>query len=357
MDSENKKKILLIDDDKDLHFIQSYILKKHDFAFLSAYSGAEGLQVAMQEKPDLILLDYMMPGMNGKQVLAQIASNPEYESIQAIPIVMLTAAMIETRGKRELLDSGLSAFLEKPFGDKELINVLESVLITQKQQQVREDVVRNLRQNSDFFSGIIENYPGLIFTTDAGGTITFLNDGALGKFFTDEIPQKKILDFCNIAGISFEDILDEINENDKFVSREATIFLGNGDEMPVDLYLTHFKDIRQNNSGILGIARDLTVQKQLEEERLERARTTTIVQTMATLNHEINNPLVPILGNIDLLVADGDELPGSIRGKLAIIQENAKRIATSVEKLRTISRPFLTQYFDDELIIDIEKSQ
>ncbi|MDQ7052441.1 MAG: histidine kinase dimerization/phospho-acceptor domain-containing protein [candidate division KSB1 bacterium] len=97
--------------------------------------------------------------------------------------------------------------------------------------------------------------------------------------------------------------------------------------------------------------------KKLEQEKIEKERIAAIVQAMATVNHEINNPLTPILGNLDLIMEEAHLLPDSVRSKLKSIQENARRIAENVQKMRNISQPVFKQYYDGEMIIDLEKSR
>jgi len=69
------KKVLLVDDDPNTHRIHEYFLKKYDYQLLSAYSGPEGLQIAERETPHVILLDFMMPDMDGEDVLRYIDQN------------------------------------------------------------------------------------------------------------------------------------------------------------------------------------------------------------------------------------------------------------------------------------------
>jgi putative two-component system response regulator len=75
----------------------------------------------------VILLDYMMPGLTGKQVFEEILRSPD-ETLRRTPVIMLTAQSANRTEQRELLDAGLTAYLYKPFGYHELLNVIDNVL-------------------------------------------------------------------------------------------------------------------------------------------------------------------------------------------------------------------------------------
>src|SRR5574340_1814087 len=82
------KKILFIDDDNKVLEIYEEIFKTADMAVITAVTGKEGLALALSEKPDLIILDIMLPGgLNGFDVLKQLKSNPQ---VKGVPVVVLT---------------------------------------------------------------------------------------------------------------------------------------------------------------------------------------------------------------------------------------------------------------------------
>ncbi len=82
------KKILVVEDEKDINELIVFNLKQEDYDVLSSYAGNKGLEKAISEKPDLVLLDLMLPGMNGLDVCREMKSNSKTYNI---PIVMLTA--------------------------------------------------------------------------------------------------------------------------------------------------------------------------------------------------------------------------------------------------------------------------
>ena len=85
---ERKKKLLIADDEKYLHDLLTKVLSGDDFDILHAYDGKETLRLAQEQLPDLILLDVMMPAMDGRDICKKLKNDPETKRIK---IIMLTA--------------------------------------------------------------------------------------------------------------------------------------------------------------------------------------------------------------------------------------------------------------------------
>ena len=119
-----KKKILIIEDDPDLVDLLSYRLKAKGYEVLTALDGATGLEVAKNEKPDLITLDVMMPGLNGFTVCRALKFNDEYKHI---PIIFLTA---KSGATDNVFDESVQpeAYITKPFDINHLFDKIEELL-------------------------------------------------------------------------------------------------------------------------------------------------------------------------------------------------------------------------------------
>lgn len=122
-----KKRILIVDDEEDFcFFVRENLLNSQKFEVVIATAGKPGLALARSEKPDLILLDLMMPGMGGEAVAEALRESPETASI---PVVFLTALVTrEDGGKSVLKKIGDSWFIAKPVRTRALISAIESVL-------------------------------------------------------------------------------------------------------------------------------------------------------------------------------------------------------------------------------------
>ena len=123
------KRILVIEDDENLQLIACHILSRAGFDVISAMTGEEGLEKLLSKKPDLVILDNMMPRKSGEQVFDEVMTDPKYRSVREIPFIMLTAKLMKKEKVRDLLERGMAAFLSKPFGSKELLNIIQSILV------------------------------------------------------------------------------------------------------------------------------------------------------------------------------------------------------------------------------------
>ena len=124
-----KKKILLIDDDPDFVEAVKVIVENGGYDVKVAYDGEEGLEAVAAEKPDLIVLDVMMPVMNGHEACAKLKANPETAKI---PVILLTAVAdrvtTSTYTHRDMLESEAEDYMPKPVEPKELLNLIKNWL-------------------------------------------------------------------------------------------------------------------------------------------------------------------------------------------------------------------------------------
>jgi len=117
-------KILIVEDEPDLLDAVSHALRKENMRPLRATDGETGLRLAREEAPDLVLLDLMLPGVDGLEVCRRLRSEP---ATARIPIVMLTAKAEETDAVIGL-GVGADDYVKKPFGLKELVARIRAVL-------------------------------------------------------------------------------------------------------------------------------------------------------------------------------------------------------------------------------------
>lgn len=119
------KKILVVDDEVHIVQVVAIKLRNNGFEVITAENGAEGLDLAIQERPDLIVSDFQMPVMSGVEMIENLRARPETRDI---PVVMLTARgfAIEDDKKQQLR---ITACLSKPFSPRELLQSIESVIV------------------------------------------------------------------------------------------------------------------------------------------------------------------------------------------------------------------------------------
>ncbi|MFH1380517.1 MAG: response regulator [bacterium] len=119
-----KRKILIVDDEVTTVQLIEFILEKNEFTACCAYSGLKAIQTAQQEKPDLILLDIMMPGLDGLEVCEKLKND---DQTKGIPIIFLTAMGQESDVARGI-KLGAESYIVKPFNPESLLLQIEKIL-------------------------------------------------------------------------------------------------------------------------------------------------------------------------------------------------------------------------------------
>ncbi|MFQ5659018.1 MAG: phosphate regulon transcriptional regulator PhoB [Gammaproteobacteria bacterium] len=119
-----KEKILIVEDEAAIREMLGYTLMKEGFSFQEAADVEQARPLITARKPDLILLDWMLPGMSGIDYARRLRSDPETSSI---PVIILTAKG-EEADKVRGLDSGADDYITKPFSTRELLARIKAVL-------------------------------------------------------------------------------------------------------------------------------------------------------------------------------------------------------------------------------------
>lgn len=177
----NNPTILICDDDPVVHESLGIYLDSEGFQHKSAYSGTEALEMKKTERPDLIVLDLMMPGMNGIDVCRTIRQNDR------VPIIMLTAKGEEI--DRILgLELGADDYIVKPFSPREVLARIKAVLrrIEEKAQVADKSVVRlpDLEVSMDNYQVKIQDR--IVPCTPKEVEILFMLTSTPGQVFTRE---------------------------------------------------------------------------------------------------------------------------------------------------------------------------
>lgn len=129
--------VIVVEDDEDIQQLIEYNLLKAGYSVHCTASGEEGLDMARAEKPDLVLLDLMLPGMDGIAVCRSLKADP---NTAAVPVVMVTAKGEEVDIVKGL-ELGADDYVTKPFSPKILLARVGAVLRRQKRRQRSEDDV------------------------------------------------------------------------------------------------------------------------------------------------------------------------------------------------------------------------
>ena len=175
------KKILIVDDEKDILEFLSYNLKKEGFSIYTASDGLEGLEKTKKIKPDLIIVDLMMPKMNGIEMCENIRNDKKLSNV----IILFLTARSEDYTQIAALDSGADDFLKKPIKPKLLISKVKSIMrrfglnknlknyihkdveldIEKYSVKIKGDNIKLARKEFDLLKLLI-NQPGKVYTRE-----------------------------------------------------------------------------------------------------------------------------------------------------------------------------------------------
>lgn len=120
-----KKKIMVVDDEKNLLILMREILEDAGFNVITAESGKECLNKLKKVKPDLILMDMMMPKMSGYDTIKEIRKNPKTKNLR---IVILTVSRIAEVSKFQLTKFNIIDYINKPFDIKEILDKIKKIV-------------------------------------------------------------------------------------------------------------------------------------------------------------------------------------------------------------------------------------
>lgn len=120
-----KKTIMVVDDEKNLLTLLKEILEMESFRVITADNGIKCLNKLKKVKPDLIVMDLMMPKMDGFQTIKEIRKNPKTKDIK---IVVLTVSKVAEESKFQLSKFNISEYIDKPFDIIELVNKIKKIV-------------------------------------------------------------------------------------------------------------------------------------------------------------------------------------------------------------------------------------
>ena len=149
-----KNKILLIDDEKDILEFLSYNLKKAGYKIDQAKNGDQGLKKLKTFKPDLIIVDVMMPILDGIEFCSIVRSNPQHENI----IIVFLTARSEDYTQIVALESGADDFISKPIKPKLLITKINSLIKRIENKKAENSILKfkNIELNIEKYQVLVD---------------------------------------------------------------------------------------------------------------------------------------------------------------------------------------------------------
>jgi len=329
--TNNKKTILLIDDDSEMVEIGRKIIVSAGYNFLATSNGQEGLDFILRHKPDLILLDYLMPILNGAKVFERLVTSQRFKHLSNTPVIMLTNRSEDGIDRASLFEKGLAAFLVKPFGHRELINVIDNVFVLHQVKQKNKELEQKIRRSEYKYQDLIENANDLIYTLNTKADFIFINRrlNSLTGFTREDWIGRSFFDL-----VAPEDRVEARNNFNITIKGKPRIFeirliCQSGSPLFLSMNINPIYE-RGEVSGAIGISRDITQRNKLEQQIIELKNfNESIIQSMGsglvTLNLEgkitsFNNSAEEILGY------EQEEVVGKYLNKIFSEQECSRLI-------------------------------
>jgi PAS domain S-box-containing protein len=297
-------KLLLIDDEPDILRVLSMSLKADGYDVVSAQNGPEGIAAFEKEKPDIVITDIKMPGMDGIEVLKKIKDlNTDTE-------VIIITGHGDIENAIEALKHGASDFINKPIRDEALAIALgrarEKFDIRQQLKEYTTDLekkvdaaTRELRRRSNFQINLIRSSNDGIVATDKDLKIVIFNPTAREIFgFTPSETINKMQATELFPAELAAELQAALNGNSVIKNlawRETTIESKDAESIPVRFSSTILMENDQP-VGTVAFFQDLREIKGLEKELLKSERLAAVGQTVAGLAHGIKNILHGLKG-------------------------------------------------------------
>ena len=308
-----KGSILIVDDNIDALRLLSNILHQRGYKVRKAINGKIALMGVKAEAPDLILLDVMMPVMNGYEVCRQLKASPE---TALIPVIFLTA-LDDSVDKIKGFEAGGADYITKPFQVEEVLVRIEHQLKIIQLQRELELQYEQLQQSEQRLLTIINSMSDGLVIIDGQGKVRFVNPAAQSWW---NQPLDELLNKPLNLSIS--------------VGETQEIEFKNPDGSALVAEMQTEQIIWNNEPAYLVSLRDITERKQKEAaEAANRAKTA----FLASMNHELRTPLNAILGFTQILQRDSSITPQQQK-YLSTIRTSGNHLLTLINDILDLSK-------------------
>lgn len=369
-----KSNVMIVDDNLDNLRVLENILSAEGHEVLAAIGGAVALQAAARHHPDLILLDIMMPEMDGYEVCRRLKADP---ATADIPILFLSA-LTEIEEKIQAFEAGAVDYITKPFAEKEVMARVRTHLRLRRmelklQEEVNQAVkdktkaYEELKRSEELFRVIFERSTLGVTLTAPSGQLLKVNQAfadMLG-YQIDEIQRRNFVDITHADDIakSYECIRCLLGNEQSTYRMEKRYYHKNGQVVWVDLSTTLLRDDDGAPLYFLTSMADITERKRVEEDReklqaqlLQSQKMESVGVLAGGVAHDFNNILQAISGYTSLILLDKQpedpEYPG-----LTAIEMAVHRATQLVKQLLLFSRKATTQSTTIDLNQEVENAR
>lgn len=340
--------ILLVDDNPTNLQMLLQTLSGRGYKLLIAKNGESALRIALKAKPALVLLDIMMPGMDGYEVCRKLKDSGDTENVT----IIFLSALDDTKDKVRGLEAGAVDYISKPFQAEEVIARVETQLKIHRLERALSERNRQLEQDKE---RILESMNEGIFGLDSQGVITFANQAAamMTGWSIGELSGCQLIRL--MSGKQDSQALAPIEEAvDRGVTtsvEDGTFCHKTGTVFPVIYSCTPIMD-QGKATGAVVVFRDITekkrqkaaLQKALDEldaqkEKLTHvSRLSTMGEMAAGFAHEVNQPLTAISNYAQVakrMLARLDIEDDCLTEALSKINNQARRAGEIISRIRS----------------------
>ncbi len=304
--------VLVVDDDPFSRDAMEAVLEDEDCELAFAGDGASALDLARQRPPDLILLDYMMPGMDGPAVLRKLRAD---EGLAEVPVVMVTA-LDDRKARLEGLEAGADDFLTKPVDALEFRARVRTVLRLRRFRKLFEDRAR--------FAWVLErSEDGYVFI-DETGAIVSANPAA--RLYLGRETRPAAGPFLSTVDESY---LREPREAWRTWPGPAPAgahrYLVRAETPASRAFWLEVETFRAPLSETVSVVRLRNVTDEVAAQRERRT-------FQAIVSHKLRTPLNGLIGSLEMLSEDAD-VPAASQDLVALAAGSARRLFGDIEKV------------------------
>ena len=320
--------VLVVDDVTANRETLLELLDSKGYRIVEAASGPEALKLATESPPDLVLLDVMMPGMDGYEVCRRLRA----EAILAeVPVIMITA-LDDEMSRLAGIEAGADDFITKPFHGAELRARVRTILRLNHYRRLMGAQERIHEQAT-----LLDQAREAIIVTSLDDSIIYWNKGAENTFgwSSGEVLGRRTFELLNVDPAKYKEVRETLAVKDDWQG-ELVKTTKDGRQIIVEVRCTMVRNIHGQPKSILAINTDVTEKKQLEAQLLRTQRLESIGTLASGIAHDLNNILAPILMASSLLreeTANANSL-----SLLNIIESSAERGTDIVKQVLTFGR-------------------
>lgn len=286
----NYSKLLLVDDEPLNLKLYEKMLKDHDFQIITATNGQECLDKVDEHFPDLILMDWNMPVMDGIEALENLK---KLDATKDIPVLMITGVMTSSEDLAYAMSAGAIDFLKKPFDKLELSARVRNILMLSETLKTLKSQNSSLENQNLFITSLIESIPHPVIYSSLEGILLICN-----KFFAEllgtdknDLVGKSVYRYFRSDEVGFHVQKDvELIQNRTALSYEKNGFPGNRTFV---ISKNVVPDVQNNPIGIITVFTDISELKKANEDILNTKKVELISSTLKLMHlNEMNSSLI-----------------------------------------------------------------